>query len=197
MKIVWIILIVFLAGCTVTKPHISEYTLAPMLQKQEYISKSCKEKSLKIGQVFSSNSLMSHKMKYITDKYQESVFTQSEWARSPNRLISDELIKGIRSSGLFANVSSFKSRAKTDLLLETHVEKFIQYFEQESEKSYVEVVITLNLINTKKSKSISHATFNSKLDTLSVDAKGGVVALNSALSNVLLKTNDWLEDVCR
>jgi len=197
MKTVWIILIVFLAGCSVTKPYVSEYTLAPKLENKDYLSKMCKEKSLKIGQVFSSNSLMSHKMKYITDEYQEFAFTQSEWARSPNRLISDELIKGIRSSGLFFNVNSFKSRAKTDLLLETHVEKFIQYFDNNSEKSYVEVVITLNLINMKKSKSISHATFNSKLDTLSVDAKGGVVALNSALSNVLLKTNDWLEDVCR
>lgn len=197
MKTVWIILIIFLAGCTVTKPHISEYTLAPMLQNKDYLSKMCKEKSLKIGQVFSSNSLMSHEMKYITGDYQESVFTQSEWARSPNRLISDELIKGIRSSGLFFNVSSFKSREKTDLLLETHVEKFIQYFDKDSEKSYVEVLITLNLIDIKKSKSISHATFNSKLDTLSIDAKGGVVALNSVLSIVLLKTNDWLEDVCK
>ncbi|MDF1882696.1 membrane integrity-associated transporter subunit PqiC [Sulfurimonas sp. SAG-AH-194-C21] len=197
MKMIWIVLIVFIGGCSVSKPHVSEYTLAPQIQSQEYVSQSCKEKSLKIGQVFSSNSLMSQKMKYIESEYKEAAFTQSEWARTPNRAISDVLVKSIRSSDIFGNISSFKSRTKTDLLLETNIETFMQYFAKGNEASYVQVVVTLNLLNTKDSKSVSHATFNAKVDSKSVDAYGGVVALNGALSKVLFETNNWLDGVCR
>ena len=197
MKIIWIALSMFMVGCTVTKPHVTEYTLSPNVKNQEQKAHSCKTKSLKVGQVFSSNSLMTQKMKYIEVEYRESAFTQSKWARTPNRAISDELVKSIRNSTLFANVSSFKSRAKSDLVLETNVEKFMQYFDEDGEKSYVEVVVTMNLLNAKDSKIVSSFTSSISVDTLSADAKGGVVALNSALSQVLLQTNEWLAKVCK
>ena len=197
MKIALMFLTLFFSACTVTQPHVSEYRLAPKIQEQEYKAKQCRDKSLKVGQVFSSNVLMSQKMKYIQAEYQESAFTQSEWARTPNKAISDALVKSIRSSALFANTSTYKSRTKTDLLLETDVEKFMQYFEQENEKSYVEVVVTFNLLNTKNSKSLSHSTFSARVDTGGADAQGGVIALNLGLSKVLYETNIWLNGVCR
>ncbi len=197
MKIVLMFLTLFMSACTVTQPHISEYTLAPEVDVREHMAKQCRPRSLKVGQVFSSNVLMSQKMKYIQAEYQESSFTQSVWARTPNKAISDALVKSIRSSALFANTNTYKSRIKTDLLLETHVEKFMQYFEQENEKSYVEVALTLNLLSTKDSKSLSHATFSTRVDAESVDAKGGVIALNKALARVLLETNIWLNGVCK
>ena len=73
----------------------------------------------------------------------------------------------------------------------------MQYFEQENEKSYVEVVVTFNLLNTKNSKSLSHSTFSARVDTGSADAQGGVIALNLGLSKVLYETNIWLNGVCR
>ncbi|MDQ7042440.1 MAG: ABC-type transport auxiliary lipoprotein family protein [Sulfurimonas sp.] len=197
MKTGLIVLVLFLVGCTVTSPPIAEYTLSPEIRLQKHTSKLCKEKSLKVGQAFSSNSLMSKKMSYMQAEYEESVFTQSEWVRTPNKAISDILLKSIRDSGLFKNVSSYKSRVKADLLLEAHIEKFIQYFKDDNKKSYVEVVMTLNLLNAKDSKSIAHSTFSVKVDTKSVDAKGGVIALNTALSKILLETNNWLAGVCR
>ncbi|RUM64567.1 MAG: hypothetical protein DSZ04_02085 [Sulfurimonas sp.] len=197
MKIVLIFLTLFFSACTTIQPHVSEYRLAPNIQEQEYMAKQCRDKSLKVGQVFSSNTLMSQKMKYIQAEYQESVFTQSKWARTPNKAISDALVKSIRSSALFFNTSTYKSRTKADLLLEADVEKFIQYFKQENEKSYVEVVLTFNLLNTNNSKSLSHSTFTAKIDAGSLDAKGGVIALNLGLSRVLYETNIWLNGVCK
>ena len=197
MKIIWIVLIQFLVGCTVTQPHISQYTLAPKIQKVDYSGLSCKEKSLKVGKVFSSNTLMSKKMKYIQSTYKASAFTQSQWERTPSRAISDELVKSIRSSSLFDNISNYKSRSKTELILETYVEKFMQYFDEEGEKSYVKVVLTFNLLNAKNSSSVAHATFSSKIDVEDLDAHGGVVALNEGLSSVSLQTNNWLNGVCK
>ncbi len=197
MKIILVLLSMFFTACTVATPHVSEYTLEPLVKHEEYIAKSCKEKSLKVGKVFSSNTLMSHKMNYIASEYEVSAFTQSKWSRTPNRAISDELVKSIRSSEIFTNISTYKSRAKSDLLLEAHVEKFIQYFDTVNDKSYVEVHLTLNLLSTKDSTSMAHATFSTKVDTGSVNARGGVVALNIALSKILLETNIWLNGVCK
>lgn len=197
MKIIWIVFIFLLAGCTVTQPHITEYTLAPLIDKQEYSAIACREKTLKVGQVFSSKALMSQNMKYTQEKYNESVFNQSAWARTPNRAISDSLVKSIRASELFLNVSSFKSRVKTDLLLETHVEELMQYFNVQEEKSYVALVFTFNLMERKSLKSVAHKTFSIKVDATSMDAKAGVIALNSALSEIFIKTNIWLNGVCK
>lgn len=197
IKMILIAVALFFTACTVAKPHVTEYTIAPKIQEQEYLAKSCREKSLKVGQIFSSNSLMLQKMKYIEGEYKEAEFTQSKWARTPNRAISDALVKSIRANNLFESVSSYKSRSKTDLLLETTLESFIQYFKDENKKSYVEIRLALNLINTKESKSIAHETFNVRVDTKSLDAQGGAIALNRALVEVLLNTNNWLDGVCR
>lgn len=197
IKMILIVIAFFFVACTVAKPHVTEYTIAPKIQKQEYTAKLCKEKSLKVGQIFSSNTLMSQKMKYIEQEYKEAAFTQSEWARTPSRAISDALVKSLRSSELFANTSSYKSRSKTDLLLETHLENFIQYFKDDNKKSYVQVTLTFNLLDVKESKSISHKTLNTQVETESIDADGGVVALNKALEKVLLDTNSWLNGVCQ
>lgn len=197
MKLVWIVSIAFLSACTVTQPHIAEFVLSPKIVPKIYEAKKCQKQSIKVGQVFSANSMLTKKMKYIQSEYEESTFTQSQWARTPNRAISDELLKSIRSSGLFKDVSSFKSRAKTDLLLETHVENFMQYFLDENKSSYVEVVLNLNILEVKSGKSIAHTTVNIRVNSDSVDAKGGVIALNKALGEALLKTNEWLAGVCK
>jgi len=197
MKIALIMSTLFFIGCTTTQPHMAEYVLAPKIEKRNYESKKCHDRSIKIGQVFSAKALRTKKMKYIQDELQEDTFTQSQWSRTPSHAISDALLISIRSSGLFEDVSSFRSKAKTDLLLETHVEKFIQYFEDTNEKSYVEVVMTLNLLETKSAKSIGHTTVSTKVQSSSVDAKGGVVALNKALQKSLLEVNSWLNGACQ
>ena len=188
---------IFMTACTVTQPHVTEYILSPKINTTPYKAKSCQESSLKVGQIFSPKSLMTKKMKYIENEYEEASFSQSEWARTPNRAILDVLIKSIRISKIFSDVSSFHSRVSTDMLLETHIEKFIQYFEKNNQKSYVEIVVTYNLIDIISAKSIAHTTISVQVDSTDVNAKSGVVALNEALSQTLEKTNQWLAGICK
>jgi len=196
MKNLLLLSFLIFSGCSVTNAPISEYRITPTLEKITLNAQMCKDKSLKIAQVFSSNSLMSKKMKYAQDDYKEFSFNESEWAVSPNNAITKELVKSVRDTELFSNVTSFKSRSRSDLILETSVEDFMQYFSTNNKKSYVNVVISMTLIDAKNSKTIETKTFAKKVNVESINAYGGVTALNSAFGTVLGENREWLESLC-
>ena len=127
MKNLWIIAIVLFAGCTITQPHRFEYRIAPNVKINKVEALSCKNKSLTIRRTFTSSSLLSQNMKYVKDTYKEFSFTQSKWSRTPSGAISAALVNSVNKQKIFASVSSYKSRTRSDLILETNVEEFIQY----------------------------------------------------------------------
>ena len=195
-RLMFTVLLLF-AGCTVTKPHINEYKISPRAVTTTFSSKACSGKSLKIGQVFSSNTLMSTKMKYGKDEYKEFSFTESEWAQSPNKAISSELVKSVRNSKLFGNVNGFRSRSSSDFILESDAEEFMQYFSENDTKSYARIVTSMTLLDSKTGLVIAEATFKKQVKVQTLDSNGGVKALNEALSDVLSQTNEWLNGVCK
>jgi len=197
MKNLLLLTFLIFTGCSVTNPPIAEYRISPQVKSTNYNTSSCKNKSLKISQVFTSSSLMSKKMKYAQDDYKEFSFSESEWAVSPSKAITKELVKSVRETELFSNVSSFKSRSRSDMILETSVEDFMQYFSDSSKKSHVNIVISMTLIDTKSSKSVQTKTFTKKVDVDSINAYGGVEALNSAFGTVLEEHSEWLASVCK
>ena len=197
MRYLFIILIFVFSGCSVTTPHIVEYKINPNIAIAKYSSKTCKSKSLKIMQSFSPRSLISKEMKYAQNSYQVSSFTESEWAQSPNQSINDALLKSIRSSNIFKNVSGYKSRSKNDFTLEITIEDFMQYFTHHNTKSFVNVTLYISLIDTKSAKIISSKRFNEKLNVIKLNANSGVKSLNTALSDIFIEINKWLVGNCK
>lgn len=197
MKNLLLMSLLLFAGCSVTHSPVTEYRIAPQVKSEVFSSSACKDSSLKVAQVFSPNSLMSQKMKYAQGEFQEFSFSESEWADSPNRAITKELLKSIRETELFSSVTSFKSRSRSDMILETSVEDFMQYFESENEKSYVNIVMSMTLINSKNSKTVATKTFQKRVEVTPLNAEGGVSALNSAFGEVLQEHLLWLKESCR
>jgi len=190
-------MIFVVSGCTVVMPHVSEYRINPVIKSSILEKSQCSDKTLKLQEAFSSNSLMIEDMNYAVGKYESDVFTQSKWAETPNRAITSEILKMIRESKYFKSVQNSKSRSKSDLILETNIEDFMQYFSDKEESSLSKVVITNTLINTKTSRVLKSKTFSKSIESKTIDAKGGVVALNKALSEVLTMQRDWLKEVCK
>lgn len=54
----------------------------------------------------------------------------------------------------------------------------------------------MSIIDFKTSKVIATKSFRSKVDTETLDAEGGVKALNEALKNVLNKSAKWFIRSC-
>ena len=197
MKYIYLALSIFvLAGCSVTTPAVSEYRINIYPNAKEFNSTACREESLKVEQAFSSTSLMSSKMRYAIGDYKQFAFTQSEWAESPNRAITDEVVQYIKAGNIFKNVQSSQSRTFNRYILEVHIEDFMQYFSKDEKQSFANVRIAFTLIDAQASKVVAAKTFSSKVKAKTIDAQGGVEALNSALKDILNKSLKWLDESC-
>lgn len=198
MKTLFIAILLFMfSGCSTTTPVVSTYRLAPTMSDDAVNVQSCKSKSLKVAQLFSSTALKTTKMHYALSDYEEFAFNQSEWVESPNAAMSALLVQSITKSNLFSSVSSYSSRSKTDYVLEGNIDEFQQYFDEENRKSFVKVKVSLALIDKKSAKILKTTRFKIKKESDSLDAKGGVKALNLALETVLKNTNGWLGEACK
>lgn len=189
--------IVLFGGCAKVVPAISEYRINSNVYKNTFNAKGCKDKSLKIAQSFSPGVLTNLDIMYGVGEHKQFRYSQSKWVQSPNAAITSEVVNFLKSSELFSSVNVAKSRAKTDYILETNIEDFMQYFNEDEKNSFVNASITFTLIDTSKNSVIATKNFTSKLPAKSLDAEGGVVALNEVLKDVLSQSGVWLNETCR
>ncbi len=183
-------------GCSVSMP-VTEYRLNTNLPAIEIQGDKCIDKSIKISKPFCTTSLESVQMSYMQGSNKMYTYSQSLWADSPTSAIGDQIVKVLRDTKLFKSVQSSKSRTKDDLIMETNIEDFIQYFDEDVKESYVEASLNFTIIDAKENIVISTKNFKSSVKTKSLDANGGVEALNKALSIILLDSSLWLGDMCR
>ena len=189
--------VVLFLGCSSIKPPVTEYRIVTDNKVTKSVSSACKDKSLKVAKAFSSSSLMSMKMNYMLTNNQTFSYSQAQWSDTPNRAVSLEILRQIRASGLFKYIQSSKTRSKSDLILETYIEDFTQYYNDELSQSYANVVISFSLIDLKTNDVIASKLFKSRATTDTLDALGGSKALNKALGDVLYKNIKWLGEVCK
>jgi ABC-type uncharacterized transport system auxiliary subunit len=187
----------FFVSCATVQPHVEEYRIAPQVQLKQFKAQECRENSIKVGQTFSSNLLMSMDMNYGVGSYQLDTFNQSQWALSPNRAINMAISEMLRDTKLFKNVQIAKSRSKTDFYLESNIEDFMQYFSEDKKQSFVNVRISMSLIDRKTSQVLATKIFSKKLPTKELNAASGVIELNKALQDVLSQSALWFEGVCQ
>jgi ABC-type uncharacterized transport system auxiliary subunit len=200
MRLVYLVsvfLVFVLGGCVTKQPHIDEYRVSTTLNITPSHKDGCKQKSIKVSPTFSKNSLRELEMAYIYDDYKLDYFTQSQWSETPNSAINSEIVSMLRELQLFESVQVSQSRSRSDYILESSIEDFIQYFDQKSQKSFVDVRITLSIVDTKTAKTIATRSFQKKLSVKEMNAQSGVQSLNLALAKLLNESSLWLEEVCQ
>jgi len=190
-------LLLGLSACSVTTPHIVEYSLKTVTKIEKTKDSQCKQKSLKLSQTFSANTLMNQAMRYTQGDSSEYTFSESKWSQSPNRALTQSLLESIRESDTFATVVGYRSRAKADYVLESELEEFMHYFDTQTQESYVRVRLALSLLESKSAKSLASVTFDEQVAVEELSASGGVKAYNQALTSLLEKSNNWLRKECR
>ena len=190
-------ILVSISGCNGTHPSITEYRINTQYKIKKVEPTTCINHSLKVAEAFSSGSLMSLDMDYATGDNKLFTYSQSQWALSPNHAISSEIVNLLRDMNLFKTVQISKSRTRNDMILETSIDNFMQYYSEDENRSFVTVKISLTLIDSKNYKPVSTKSFVAKVDSISLDADGGVKALNLALEDVLIQSSLWLEEICK
>lgn len=203
MKILFVLgALIILSACTVTQPYMTAYTIqtqAPQRQSSQKLQNAdlCRDKTLKVSQAFSKHTLMTTKMYYIEEDFHEYAFSESEWSQSPNSAVTEAIVRSVRDSKLFKSVQGHKSRSKSDYVLESSIEEYIQHFSRDLKSSYAEIVINFTLVDTKDSQVIKSKMLRQKIRVEELNAKGGVIALNEGLKEILQEKNIWLSEVCR
>lgn len=192
-----ILFVLFLGACSSVHPPVTEYRLNIDMPKNMPSKNSCSQNSLKVAQAFSSSSLMSLDMNYMQGQNKQFAYSQAQWSVSPNDALTSEITELLRNSNIFKSVQSSRSRSKSDMALEIDVEDFMQYFSRDLSSSYSNAVITLTLIDSAKGSVIATKTFSSKKESESLNAEGGVKALNSALLDILSQSLVWFSEVCK
>ncbi len=199
IKIVLIVLsVVLFSGCVATTtPPMNEFRVNSNLSFSALSESQCNKKSLKVAQAFSANSLKSLKMKYAYGENRQFIYSQSQWALSPNQAITSEIINLLKDLELFSSVQIAKSKSRNNMLLEISIDKFMQHFSADGSSSYVNVEISFTLLDNASKKIFATKTFKQRSDVEILSADGGVEALNTALRTVLLGSSIWFEDICR
>jgi len=195
---VWLttIMVVIMAGCTSPTPAQNQYRLGISAVPVKTDTTQCKNKTLKVEQAFGDNLYMSLKMYYVQGKYTQYTYADSRWTETPNDAITEALTKYLRAMQLFKSVQNADSKTKNDMRLEINIEDFMQYFDENEKNSFVNVVITCNLINENTHKTVATKTFHTNMKAPSDNARGGVIALNKALDTIVKECGLWLVGVC-
>lgn len=186
---------IFFLGCSTTRPAITQFKIqTPNITKVG--SGSCKEKSVKVFKAFSDNSFMNENMYYVVGEEEQFAFYKSQWATPLNQQLTLTLTQALSDAGIFLNVQSYKSRASSDYILETNIQDFRQYFNQELNSSYVKIAIQLSLIDPDTNKVLGSKTFSARTNVSEMDAKGGVQSLNELYKKIIEDISIWIGNEC-
>ncbi|WP_193151378.1 ABC-type transport auxiliary lipoprotein family protein [Sulfurimonas sediminis] len=198
LLIIWLtcIAVITITGCTSPTPAQNQYRLNLQTKAVKAETGKCRQKTLKVERSFGDKLYMSLKMYYVEGKYAQYSYAQSRWAQTPNDALTYAVTEYLRAMNLFKSVQSADSKTKNDYRLEINIEDFMQYFDENEKNSFVNVVITCNLVDEASHKTVATKTFHFKQKTLSDDAKGGVIALSNALDEILKECGLWLQGVC-
>jgi len=199
MKKVYILLslAILFSGCTTSIPKITKYKISSNVNVNKQINSTCKSKSIKVSSAFTSSSLMSKDMSYVQGDSKVFEYSESAWLNNPNRAVSRELMKMLRDINVYKSVQDSKSRSIADLIVESTLEEFTQYYTTDLDKSYALVQINFSIIEAKTNKVLSAKTFKSKVKSKTLDAEGGVEALNVALNTLLKESSIWFIQGCK
>ncbi len=196
--IVSIVLLSIFLGCASKVPVATKYKMSVNMQEELLDTKKtqCSSQSLKVMQSFSSSMLMSADMYYVLEANKVFPYSQSQWAIAPNKMVSAKIYEMLRDMHLFKTVQSSKSRTNASWLVESKLEDFMQYYENNTKKSYVKIVLDLTIIDNKTSKVIASKVFKVKVKAKTMNAEGGVIALDTALSKLLQQSASWFLREC-
>jgi ABC-type uncharacterized transport system auxiliary subunit len=193
-----LVLLLF-GGCSLQTriPAKTQYKLQMPSQTQEYNATACKDDVLGLRNVVSYDPIMDRSIYYQVGELNIATYSESNWEAAPFKTVGLSLISSIRESKIFKDAFLSSSFVKPDIILEYNVGEFIQHFSEDMKSSYVTVNIHFALLERKDSKLLYSTTIEKKVPVSSLDALGGVKALQSALNDVLMQTNLWLNTKCQ
>ena len=196
--IVMTVFVFFSFGCSLkSTPPITEFTLTGKEKGFDVNATKCSLKTLKVLEPFGSNKYTINDLYYVVLPYEENSYTQSSWIEPVSTMLYNEILKALRESRLFRSVANYSSVTKGKYILEIEISDFKQYFTHDKKYSYGIADITFTLVDSENYLPIAQHEIYKKIKTDSLDARGGVKALNRAQQESIEDMITWLDETCQ
>lgn len=179
-----------ITGCTTHTPPMNEYILSYPSEAPSPVE-SAAPYSLKIAPPKARPSLISKLFYYREGENKIGSYLYSQWVDTPAAMLDRLLYTSLQQNRLFNTTLSSGSSASGDLLLESMLHDFSHRIDNAGH-SVGEIDITYTLIDTKTKKVIGSKRFTASSPAPSVDAQGGVIALDHAATHIIEQCAAWL-----
>jgi ABC-type uncharacterized transport system auxiliary subunit len=153
-----LLLIILASGCSLgAKPAylVNQYTLeytSPVLKEMAQINELIKVERFSTAQAF--DSLM---MVYKEGPNLRNVDAYNRWRTKPGDMVTDNLSRDLRNSGLFRAVFSYNNNEETRYLLEGQVDEFLEVDEKDGRKAILTLSVTF--LDLKKEDTTDKVIF--------------------------------------
>ena len=191
-----LVIMVLFFGCATKTPPVQKYTIETAPNIKAVKNSTCKTKTLKILEPYSSDEYLLNELHYVVGENEQNRYNYSAWSVPLVNKIYILLLGSLRKARIYKTVLPFSSVASSDEVLEVEIDNAKQYYNKELTSSYVVVDITLSLIDKKTYTIKSQKRFYKKVATMSLDAKGGVEALSKAFDELLVEMIKWSKEQC-
>ncbi len=194
MQYIFLVIIGLLSiGCTTKVAPITNYTIAYTTRSANNSPVVYPDTTIKVAQTQSSALLVSTKMRYMQGAYKGYTYNNSAWMIAPADGVYRAIVTKLQNARIFKQVATRYSKVLPDVVLQSSVEEFMQHYDNELQHSYARVSITFELIKSDSLRVIGTKTFTKEVKVHSLDAQGGVEALNKALEDILDEMVVWLK----
>ncbi len=112
-------------------------------------------------------------------------YANSVWIDTPAQMLKPMLVAAIESADVFPAVVSTPSAARADIELDTQIVRLQHDFS--STPSRVRFALRVSLVDSVNRRVLASEQFDAAADSLSEDARGGVVAAHAAVRSVLMR----------
>ncbi|WP_456371747.1 ABC-type transport auxiliary lipoprotein family protein [Thiolapillus sp.] len=183
--------IALLAACAgKPQPPVTEYSLSPRIQPRTSTELRLPV-TLKLAPVNASQKYMTTDIVYVDGKYRRNSYAYSRWVDTPVHMLQLVLQDGLERSGLFQAVLPSSSLLRADLRLEATLYEFSQQLKP-GQKSEGVVRLGFHLLDVRESRLLASRQFEVRVPAPSLDAQGGVSAINAAVAALLPRLVNWL-----
>jgi len=191
------VFLLILGGCSLktTVPAITEYHIT-MPSSVFTKGAKCLKNTIKVALIQSPNMFKSTQMFYADARLRQYSYNTSSWSESPTSRLQTIFVSGLSQSQLFGGVVGYQSLASYDYLVELHLYDFMQYLREDG-TSYVHMSFDVVIIESDNRVVVSKFHFNETKESDSVDATGGVIALNALVQKSATQALKWTALQCK
>lgn len=186
-----------LTGCVFQNPPpVAIYTIEPGWGQGDAGQKAKKRDAiLQIAPVRGGAAFTSTEILYTDTQHARQGYAFSRWRDAPVRLMQTVLEVAVENSDLFVAVLPSTSVSGADFLLESALLECGHFLGKDDSSAGV-IRMRFHLINNKSRKVVADKELVARIPAATLDAAGGVAAINQAAAQVAGDLVVWLEDKC-